>query len=138
MESPTSLVGSTITGGSTITEVADVTGVSPDTLRFYERTGVLPPIGRGKGGNRRYTAHDVSRIDFVTKMRATGMPLDTIRRYCELVHEGDSTADVRRGILVAHRAAVAAQIEQLQTVAAALDYKIESYVHIGMRKPHHV
>ncbi len=118
----------------TITQVAAETGVSADTLRFYERTGVLQPVTRASNGNRRYSDHDVARVEFVTKLRATGLSLSTVRHYAELLRMGPATEDERRQILEAHRQMVKNQIAELQVVVRALDLKIDAYQEVGVRQ----
>ena len=114
-----------------ILQAALATGVSADTLRFYERTGVLERIARAANGHRIYGEKDLARIHFISKMRATGMTLDVIRRYAQLVRQGESTAQERRLLLQAHRQAVVAKLDELKSVLEVLDHKIEAYRSIG-------
>jgi DNA-binding transcriptional MerR regulator len=116
-----------LTEGLTIA-AAGRTGVSPHTLRYYERIGALrEPPERATSGHRRYTERDLSWITLLTRLRATGMPIATMLRYAELARAGDSTAAERKALLMAHRAAVAARVDQLRQDLELIDYKIDSY-----------
>jgi DNA-binding transcriptional MerR regulator len=127
--------------GFSISEVAQQSGVSPDTLRFYERIGVLTDISRAKNGNRCYKDPDLVRIDFIAKMRRTGMPLQSIRKYAELLQSSEGTSEdtsnERLQILTDHRVVVARQIDDLLSVLSALDHKIEAYRDVGIRSLSH-
>jgi len=111
----------------TIREVAEATGLSAHALRYYERAGLLQPITRSEGGQRRYTQSDVDRVLFLIRLRLTGMPIHQVRRYAELTREGPATIDARREMLEAHRLAVCAQIAALEQNLQAVDYKIDLY-----------
>lgn len=111
----------------TIQEVAERTGLTAHTLRYYERAGLLSPVTRNEGGHRRYTSADVGFLVFLTRLRSTGMPIHSVRRYAELVREGDSTLDERRRILEGHRNAVRVHIGELEENLRVLDLKIASY-----------
>jgi DNA-binding transcriptional MerR regulator len=110
----------------TIAEVAELTGVTAHTLRYYERIGLLD-VGRLQSGHRRYTEHDVDRVVFITRLRATAMPMRAIQRYFELVAAGPSTEDERLTLLHAHRAAVRARLDELETALEAIERKIARY-----------
>lgn len=111
----------------TIQEVAERTGLTLHTLRYYERAGLLPRVGRNEGGHRRYTESEVSFLVFLTRLRTTGMPIHQVRHYADLVREGEHTVEARRKMLEAHRSAVRSQIDELNDNLSALDMKIEKY-----------
>jgi DNA-binding transcriptional MerR regulator len=113
--------------GLTIGEASEATGVSADTLRYYERVGILPPIRRVGGGSRRYGADDLGWVVFVRRLRATGMPVEKVVRYTDLAQQGDATASERWALLAEHRERVAAAIDELQVALASLDAKLASY-----------
>jgi DNA-binding transcriptional MerR regulator len=97
--------------GVSIAEAARRTGVSVHTLRYYERAGlVVTPVQRNAGGRRRYRQYDLDWITVCTKLRATGMPIRTIRRYAELVAAGRGNEQQRLALLQAHRAEVTATL----------------------------
>jgi DNA-binding transcriptional MerR regulator len=112
----------------TIAEAAERSGVSTHTLRYYERIGALrEPPERAPSGHRRYTERDLSWIELLTRLRSTGMPIATMLRYAELAREGNATAAQRKALLLAHRAEVAARVEQLRHDLEMIDYKINAY-----------
>jgi DNA-binding transcriptional MerR regulator len=101
--------------GVSIAEAARLTGVSVHTLRYYERAGlVITSIDRTSGGRRRYRADDLRWINICTRLRATGMPIKSIRRYAQLVAAGRGNEHERLELLESHRAEVTAQVAELQ------------------------
>jgi len=113
--------------GMSIAEAARRTGVSVHTLRYYERAGLVVPVGRTATGRRRYQQIDLDWITICTRLRATGMPIRHIRRYAELVAAGRGNERERLTLLESHRAEVAAQLAELQANLAAIDHKIDVY-----------
>jgi len=111
----------------TIQRAAAETGLSTDTLRYYERIGILPSIGRSQSGHRRFTDDDMGWIKLVQCLRATGMPLEDLHRYAELVQEGEHTAAERLEILLAHRARVLAEMDELTIALGLVETKIAGY-----------
>lgn len=114
----------------TIQEAAEETGLSVHTLRYYERIGLLMPVGRAANGHRRYSQRDINLIQMLNRWRQTGMPLVDIQHYVKLLQEGDVTAGERRALLEAHRQTVVNQIEELQATLEVIDYKIQNYADI--------
>lgn len=111
-----------------ISEVAEATGLSTHTLRYYERAGLmLEPVDRASSTHRRYTAADVAWVGFLTKLRSTGMPIAVVAEYAELVRRGDVTTADRLELLQRHRITVLAQLEELSRSLAAIDTKIAIY-----------
>jgi DNA-binding transcriptional MerR regulator len=113
--------------GLTIAEVAERTGLTRHTLRYYERDGLMLGIGRAGSGHRRYSERDLGWIELITKLRATGMPVREVRRYAELVRTGDGNEEERLALLRAHRERVRAQLEEMAAYLAAIDMKIGYY-----------
>ncbi len=103
------------------------------TLRYYERVGLIQPVGRAHNGHRRYSEADEAWINFLHCMRATNMPIREMQHYAELREQGDSTSLDRRKILEDHQAAIAAQIVELQEAHALLTHKIANYRKIEQR-----
>jgi DNA-binding transcriptional MerR regulator len=118
----------------TIQEAAEVTDLSVHTLRYYERIGLLMPVGRAANGHRRYSQQDINLIKSLNKWRQTGMPLVDIQRYVRLLQEGETTAAERRMILEVHRETVVNQIEELQATLGLIDYKIQHYSDIEKKQ----
>jgi len=110
----------------TIAEVAKKTGVSAHALRYYERIGLLE-VGRQASGHRRFTGHDVDRVVFIGRLRATAMPIREIQRYFALVAGGPGTEDERLALLQAHHATVRAQLRDLEAALDAIEHKIACY-----------
>jgi DNA-binding transcriptional MerR regulator len=114
--------------GLSIAEAARRTGVSVHTLRYYERAGlVVTPVDRTAGGQRRYHKLDLDWIKICTKLRATGMPIKTIRRYAELVSAGPGNEQDRLALLESHRAEVTAKLAELEDNLKLIDRKINVY-----------
>jgi DNA-binding transcriptional MerR regulator len=114
----------------TIAQAAERSGLSAHTLRYYERIGLIHPVGRGSNGHRRYGRDDMEWLDFLLKLRTTGMPMRQMVEYAELVRQGPRTAARRRAMLERHRATIAERMGELQETAAVLDRKIAMYQEI--------
>src|SRR5262245_51965587 len=97
-----------------IAEAAERARLSVHALRYYERAGLLAPVERNGSGHRRYTPEDVEWIVVCTKLRATGMPIRRIRRYAELVREGEGNEADRLALLEAHRDDVRRQLREVR------------------------
>lgn len=114
--------------GYSISKLAEASGLTTSTLRYYEQEGLMrAPIGRASSSHRRYSPEDARWIEFVGKLRTAGMPISDIRRYAALAREGDDTTPARLELLREHRARVLAQLAALQESLAAIEFKIDSY-----------
>ena len=114
--------------GVSIGRAAELTGLTADTLRYYERDGLmLHPVARSSTGHRRYTERDLEWVRMVTRLRSTGMPIRDVRRYTELVRTGSGNEDERLELLLAHRRLVLDQLAQVRGHLEAIDYKIALY-----------
>lgn len=111
----------------TIQEVAEATGLTVHTLRYYERIGLIHSIDRAKNTHRRYTQDDVGWIDFLMKLRGTGMSIQQMQAYAELQRQGDDTLPERVEMLKAHGREVEAHMELLREHMRIICYKIEYY-----------
>ncbi len=118
----------------TIQEVAQATGLSAHTLRYYERIGLIHPIDRGQNTHRRYTSDDVGWIDFLTKLRATGMSIKDMQRYAELQRRGEETLPERVEMLKSLRDKVEAHMDELNEHLKLIYYKIDLYEKIVTEK----
>jgi DNA-binding transcriptional MerR regulator len=103
------------------------------TLRYYERVGLIQPVGRAINGHRRYSDEDEAWLKFLHCMRDTHMPIREMQRYAGLRERGDDTSIDRRKILEEHRAVITEQIEALEKAHALLTHKIENYRMIEER-----
>ena len=111
----------------TIGQVAATTGFSAHTLRYYERAGLLRAVGRTTAGHRLYSPADLNWLQFVMRLKATGMPIASIKAFSELRAQGDSTYGMRREMLAAHRDTVVTGIAELKANLAAIVDKIAWY-----------
>lgn len=111
----------------TIQQVAERTGLSAHTLRYYERIGLIQPIDRADSGHRRYSEDDIGWIEFVKKLRATGMPIREMKQYADLMWQGEHTAGARRKLLEAHGERMRAQIVELTDCLDCIEWKIAHY-----------
>jgi DNA-binding transcriptional MerR regulator len=113
-----------------IAQAADRSGLSIDTLRYYERIGLVDPPARDSGGRRSYSDEDLGWLEFLTKLRTTGMPIRQMREYARLRGHGAASASRRKQILIEQRTAVRERIAELQSSLAVLDYKIANYEQV--------
>ena len=111
----------------TISDAARASGLSAHTLRYYERAGLLEPVGRAASGHRRFGEEDLARIQFLIKLRATGMPIRQVRAYAQLMRKGDATDEARLRMLEEHRVAVREQLAETERNLALIERKIGIY-----------
>jgi DNA-binding transcriptional MerR regulator len=113
--------------GLTVSEVADLVGLTAHTLRWYERIGLLDDVARDSAGHRRYRADDVAWLLLLIRLRATGMPVKEMVRYFELVRAGSGTEVARQELLEQHRDRVRAHIAELRGDLNIIEHKIAGY-----------
>ena len=111
----------------TIKEVCEKYDITADTLRYYERIGVIPAVSRTKGGIRDYGEEDIAWVENAICMRSAGVPVEMLIEYVKLFQEGDSTFKARRDLLAEARADIQAQLDRMNETAKLLDYKISRY-----------
>jgi DNA-binding transcriptional MerR regulator len=111
----------------TIQRAAAETGVSPDTLRYYEKVGILPGIERSPSGHRRFGDEDLGWIRLVQCLRATGMPIEDLHQYAVLMQQGDTTAAARLQLLERHRRRIQEDMRELATALELVEQKITGY-----------
>jgi len=117
-----------------IAEVSERYGISLDTLRYYERIGLIPPVNRNKSGIRDYSEIDLKRVEFIKCMRSAGLPIEVLVEYIGLVQQGDQTIEARKEILNEQREQLVARIKEMQKTIDILDYKIEVYENAVLKK----
>ena len=115
----------------TIKEASQVTGVSADTLRYYERIGLIPAVPRNESGIRNYDEAIIGWINFIKCMRGAGLPIEALIEYVALCKEGDKTEASRKAILIEQRDILQQRIESLQKTLVKLNYKIDNYGHLN-------
>lgn len=118
----------------TITEVSERYDISLDTLRYYERIGLIPRVNRSKSGVRDYLEEDCRWVEFIKCMRGAGLPIEVLIEYVGLFQQGDETISARKEILLEQRKQLAARIEEMNKTLERLDYKIDVYDKTVMRK----
>lgn len=111
----------------TIGELAQLSGLTTHTIRYYESVGVIKPSGRAANGHRRYHSNDVVWLEFVLRLKLTGMPLAEISVLLDLRLQGDTTLQPRLTMLKLHRARLVAKMDELTECANVLDEKIRTY-----------
>jgi DNA-binding transcriptional MerR regulator len=111
----------------TITEVSKKYDLTQDTLRYYERIGLIPGVNRKKSGVRDYNEEDCRWIEFIKCMRAAGLPIEVLIEYVALFQQGDSTSEARKDLLIEQRNQLIARMDDMQKTLERLDYKIERY-----------
>lgn len=111
----------------TIGEVSKNLNISIDTLRYYERIGLIGPIPKTKSRIRDFDKISIKQIEFVKCMRSANFPIEMLTKYMNLYKKGDSTFEQRRKILIQQRQNVVKQIEELQRAKEKLDYKVQLY-----------
>lgn len=114
----------------TITEVSKEYGLSPDTLRYYERVGLIPRVNRAPGGNRDYTEEDCRWVNFAKCMRGAGLPVESLIEYVALFPQGDSTLEARKQILIEQRDILLAKAQDIQNLLERLNFKIDRYEQV--------
>jgi DNA-binding transcriptional MerR regulator len=111
----------------TIAEVSRKFTIPEDTLRYYERIGLLPPVHRKKSGTRDYQEEDCSWVEFVHCMRNAGLSIEVLIEYLRLLKQGDATIAARQGLLVEQRDLLKQKVEEMQKTLERLDYKVNNY-----------
>jgi DNA-binding transcriptional MerR regulator len=110
-----------------IAEVSEKYGVSTDTLRYYERVGLIPPVNRNGSGIRDYTEIDLKRVEFIKCMRSAGLPIEALIEYINLIQQGDNTIEARKEILKEQRELLVNRMNEMQKTLEILNYKISIY-----------
>lgn len=111
----------------TIAQVSEKYGLSQDTLRYYERVGMIPPVHRTAGGIRDYTEEDCDWVSLAKCMRSAGLPVEAMAEYVRLAQQGDDTIPQRRDLLLEQRRQLEIQLENIAAMMQRLDYKISRY-----------
>jgi DNA-binding transcriptional MerR regulator len=117
-----------------IAEVSEQYGLSSDTLRYYERIGLIQPVNRSVNGIRDYDEIDLRRVEFIKCMRSAGLSIEVLIEYVRLVQQGDLTIDTRKDILKEQRELLLVRMQELQKTLDVLDHKIEVYENTVLTK----
>ncbi len=111
----------------TIAEVSKKYDISADTLRYYERVGLIPKVNRNKSGIRDYSEKDCGWVEFSKCMRSAGVQIEALIEYVELFQMGEETSSERKKILIEQRELLLSRMEEMQKSLDRLNYKIDSY-----------
>lgn len=111
----------------TITEVSKKYDLTQDTLRYYERIGLIPEVNRNKSGIRDYTEEDCKWVEFIKCMRSAGLPIEVLIEYVTLFQQGDETIGARKELLIDQRKQLVEKMNDMKKTLERLDYKIERY-----------
>ncbi len=117
----------------TIKEVSEKFDISQDTLRYYEKIGLISKVPR-KSGIRNYGEEELKNIEFVICMRNAGLSIEALAEYLSLFKEGDKTIEQRRNILIRERDKLALKIEDMKKAYERLNYKIDVYYSVILQK----
>ncbi|MBP6015141.1 MAG: MerR family transcriptional regulator [Candidatus Promineofilum sp.] len=117
-----------------ISAVSRQSGISADTLRYYERIGLLPEINRKENGIRDFNDLDLRRVEFIKCMRRAGLPIEVLIEYFRLVQQGPGTIEARKEILMQQRAIVLARMAEMQRTLDLLNHKISLYEDVVLER----
>ena len=115
----------------TVKEASEFTGLTAHTLRYYERVGLIEPVARNAGGHRRYAQNDLEHLMFLHCLRDSGMSIQGMQQYANLVSQGHVTMDARRELLEAHKRDVQSRIRELEDKLAIIEAKIKRFRELG-------
>lgn len=111
----------------TIKEVSEKYDITADTLRYYERIGLLPNVGRTAGGIRNYSKEDCRWVEYIKCMRGAGISIETLIEYVRLFYIGNSTISARKDLLLEQREKIVKKIDELNETLKKLDWKLQGY-----------
>lgn len=118
----------------TIAEVSKEYGLTSDTLRYYERIGLIPPVTRNPNGIRNYQEEDCRWVEFIKCMRGAGLPVEVLIEYVALFQQGDTTREARKQLLIEQRRILMEKMTEIGSTIRRLDEKIERYDELIVRK----
>lgn len=117
-----------------IAEASQKYDMTADTLRYYERIGLIPPVNRNSGGIRDYTEEDCNWVEFIKCMRGAGLTIEVLIEYVTMFQQGNPTIKARKKLLIEQRRHLAEKIEEMQQTLKRLDIKIDGYEEIVLVK----
>lgn len=118
----------------TIAEVSKKFDIPLDTLRYYERIGLIPRVNRNKSGIRDYTEEDCMWVEFIKCMRSAGLPIEVLIEYIALFQQGDATMEARKELFIEQRKQLISRMEDMKKTLERLDYKIAVYEQLIVEK----
>jgi len=117
-----------------IAQVSERYEISSDTLRYYERIGLIQPVNRNASGIRDYNEIDIRRVEFIKCMRSAGLPIEALIEYVALVQQGDGTIEARKEILTEQREQLLARMAEMQKTLDILSHKISVYENAVLKR----
>ncbi|MDK2979998.1 MAG: MerR family transcriptional regulator, aldehyde-responsive regulator [Chloroflexota bacterium] len=117
-----------------ISEVCEKFDVNADTLRYYERVGLIPTVNRNSSGIRDYNEIDIEWVSFIKCMRNAGLTIEVLKEYVHLVQQGDATIDARKNMLKKQRDQLLQKMNEMKTTLDLLNFKIEGYENAVLEK----
>jgi MerR family transcriptional regulator, aldehyde-responsive regulator len=111
----------------TIAEVSQKYDITADTLRYYERIGLIPHVNRNSSGIREFTEEDCNWVQFIKCMRSAGLSIEVLAEYVTMFQQGNSTIKARKELLIEQRRHLAKRIQEMQETLERLDRKIDGY-----------
>jgi len=114
----------------TITEVSEKFDLTPDTLRYYERIGLIPRVNRNKSGIRDFTEEDCRWVEFIKCMRSAGLPIEVLIEYVSLFQQGEETSGARKELLMEQRRQLLERMQDMKKTLDRLDLKIARYENV--------
>ncbi|WP_288519017.1 MerR family transcriptional regulator [uncultured Brachyspira sp.] len=118
----------------TIAEASKKVNLSADTLRYYERIGLIPEVNRTESGIRNYTEEDLGWIEFSKCMRNAGMSIEALIEYIKLYKKGDVTLEARKQLLISQKDVIKERLEEIQNTFDRINYKIKNYEKLLVEK----
>lgn len=110
-----------------IAEVSKKYDITADTLRYYERVGLIPPVNRNASGIRNYTEEDCNWVGFIKCMRSAGLSIEVLVEYVTMFQQGNSTIKARKELLIEQRRQLIKRINEMKQTLERLDKKIDGY-----------
>jgi len=117
-----------------ISEVSEKFVLSQDTLRYYERIGLIPSVNRNKSGIRDYSEEDCKWVEFIKCMRGAGLPIEVLIEYVGLFQQGDTTIEARKELFIEQRKQLITRMVDMNKTLERLDYKIATYEQVVVGK----
>ena len=117
-----------------IAEASGKFDLSQDTLRYYERIGLIPRVNRNKSGIRDYTEEDCKWIEFIKCIRSAGLPIEVLIEYVVLFQQGDTTIEARKELFIEQRKQLITRMGDMKKTLERLDYKIATYEQVVVEK----
>lgn len=118
----------------TISEVSRKYNITADTIRYYEKEGLIPAVPRDKNGIRDFDENSCGWIEFIKCMRSAGLEIETLKRYVSLFRQGTATVRERNILLIEQREKLLKKQENIKATLDRLNYKIEKYEEIEKGK----